>query len=74
MIHSPPEIVHLAVDLHVDLIEVPLPVAKAAHTADPLPTNIRGEHRAEPVPPLPDGLVTDVDPAFEQQILYVPQA
>ena len=36
-------------------------------------TNLGGEHRAKPVPPEPDGLVADVDPALGQQILDVAQ-
>ncbi len=31
------------------------------------------EHRPEAVPPVPHRLVTDVDPALEQQVLYIPQ-
>jgi len=33
----------------------------------------RGEHRTEPVPPEPHRFMTDIDPAFEQQILHMPQ-
>ena len=36
-------------------------------------TNLRGEHWAKPIPPEPDGLVADVDPALGQQILDVAQ-
>ena len=35
--------------------------------------NLAGEHRAKPVPPEPDCLVADVDPALGQQILDVAQ-
>ena len=35
--------------------------------------DLGGEHRAKPVPPEPDGLVADVDPALGQQILDVAQ-
>ncbi|MEO6716698.1 MAG: hypothetical protein ABIM50_05555 [Novosphingobium sp.] len=31
------------------------------------------EDRPEPVPPLPHGLVADVDAAFEEQVLDIPQ-
>src|SRR5918994_7774671 len=34
---------------------------------------LRGEHRTEPVPPEPHRFVADIDPAFEQQILDLPQ-
>ncbi len=48
-------------------------MTKAAHPAYPLPTNIRSEQRAEPVPPKLHSFLTDIDPALEQQILDVPQ-
>jgi hypothetical protein len=35
--------------------------------------DLGSEHRAKPVPPEPDGLVADVDPALGQQILDVAQ-
>jgi hypothetical protein len=38
---------------------------------DPLLSDLGGEHRAKPVPPKPDGLVADVDPALGQQIFDV---
>ena len=45
----------------------------AVHVRDGSLTNLGGEHRAKPVPPEPDGLVADVDPALGQQILDVAQ-
>ena len=34
---------------------------------------LRGEHRAEPVPPEPYRLVADIDTALEQQVLDLAQ-
>ena len=34
---------------------------------------LRGEHRSEPVPPETHGLVADVDPALEQDVLDLAQ-
>ncbi len=73
VIYSAPEVVRLAVDLYVDLIEVPPPVAESPHAADQPLADVGGEHRAEPVPPKPHRLVADVDAALEQQILDVAQ-
>ena len=73
VINGAPEVVHLAVDLHVHLIEMPSPVGDALHPADPLPTNVACKHRTEAVPPEPDSLVAKVDTALEQQILDIPQ-
>ncbi len=36
-------------------------------------SNLSGEQRAEPVPPEAHRLMADVDAAFEQQILDLPQ-
>ena len=55
------------------LIQMPTPLRIAAHVRDASLTDLGGEHRAKPVPPKPDGLVADVDPALGQQILDVAQ-
>ena len=73
MIDGAPEVAHLAAHLHVDLVEMPLPMGELAHTVDPPTADLAGEHRAEPAPPQPHGLVANVDAALEQQILDVAQ-
>ena len=35
--------------------------------------DLGGKYRAKPVPPEPDGLVADVDPALGQEILDIAQ-
>ena len=35
--------------------------------------DLRGEHRTEAVPPVPDRLVADIDATFEQEIFDLPQ-
>jgi hypothetical protein len=64
----------LAVDLHEHLIEMPAPVFETAHPANPLPTDVACEQRAEPVPPLPHRLMADIDPTLEEQVFHIPQA
>jgi hypothetical protein len=71
MVDCAPQIAELAVDLHKHLIQMPAPLRIDAHVRDASLTNLGGEHRAKPVPPEPDGLVADVDPALGQQILDV---
>ena len=39
---------HLAVDLHVDLINILTPLPETPHPVDPLPPNVRREQRIEP--------------------------
>ena len=48
-------------------------MTKTAHAAHPLAPHLAREQRTGPVPPQPHRLMADVDPALEQQILYVPQ-
>ena len=72
MIDRSPEVDHLTIELHVHLVEMPLPVSKPSHPAHSLPPNVSCEQRPEPVPPVPHRLMADVDPALEQQVLYVP--
>jgi hypothetical protein len=47
VVHGAPHIMLLAIDLDDHLIEVSLPVAKAAHPIDALSTYIDGEQRPE---------------------------
>ena len=73
MIDCPPEIAGSAVDLHEDLIQMPTPLDEPAHVRNPPLPDLRREHRAKPVPLEPDGLMADINPAFGQEILDVPQ-
>jgi hypothetical protein len=41
---------HFAADLYVDLVEVPAPLAKSTHAADPLPPHLSSKYRPKPVP------------------------
>ena len=73
MIDSPPQIVHLAVDLHKYFIETPAPVRVCSHPINALSPNLVGKHRAEPAPPEAHCLVANIDPPLRQQVLDVPQ-
>ena len=73
MIHRPPQVDHLAIELHIHLVEVPSPMTKAAHRAHPLATDFAGQHWPKPVPPMADRLVADVDPALSEQVFHIPQ-
>jgi hypothetical protein len=64
VIHSPPKVVHLAVDLHEHLIQVPLPIWICALLADPFLADLSGKQRAKSVPPKPNRFVADIDAAF----------
>ena len=64
---------HLAIELHVHLIEMPPPMTKASHAVSPLTANVAREQRAESVPPEAHRLMADVDPTLMEQILDVAQ-
>jgi len=59
VVNRSPEVMGLAVDLHVDLVEVPAPVPEALHGVAPLPADVGGEQWPESVPPEAHRLVAD---------------
>ena len=67
-----PEAVPLPVDLHENLVEMPFPVARS-NPFDPTLLDLVGEHRPEPVPPVADRLVTDIDASFMKEVFDIPQ-
>ncbi len=73
VVHGPPEVVPLAVDLHEELVDVPFPFGVGAELLNPLPSDLRGEHRAEPVPPIAHRLMAHVDAALMEQVFDIPK-
>jgi len=69
MIDRALEVDHLAVELHVHLVEMPAPVPEPAHPRNSPAADVACEQRPEPVPPHPHRPMADVDPTLEQQIL-----
>ena len=63
----------LAIDLHENPVQVPLPVRVRPHPDRPIATDFSGKHRAKSIPPEPNRFVADVDPALVQEILDIPQ-
>ena len=54
------------------LVEVPAPLRKRPMMKASFP-DCGGEHRAEPVPQVPNRLVTDIDPPLELEVLDLSQ-
>ena len=73
MVDGAPKIVGLAIDLHEDLIEVPAPLGDLAKLLGPPLLDLPRHQRAEPVPPVSNRLMADVDAALVEQILHVPK-
>ena len=61
----------LAVDLDEHFIKVPAPLAEPAHARDTLPPVVGRKQRSKAVPQKADGLMTEADTLFEQQVLDV---
>ena len=70
MIYSTPKVVPFTVDLHEHLVQVPAPFARL-HAGNSAFSDLRREHWTEPMPPIPDCFVTDIDAALVQQILNI---
>ena len=72
VVDSAPQIMSLAVDADKHLIKMPAPVPPVAPVYAPFP-DLTGEHGTETIPPVTHCLVTDVDAAFEQDVLDLAQ-
>jgi hypothetical protein len=50
---------------------MPSPLGAVPHPVDPPPTDFRGEHRADPVPPEPHRFMADLDATLVEEVLNV---
>jgi hypothetical protein len=66
---SAPKVLRRPVDLHIELVQVPLPMAMGAHGLDALAADLGGELRANPVPPVSHCLMADLDAPLMHVIL-----
>ena len=70
MIDGPPEKVLFPVDLHEHLVQMPAP-ATGFHTFDPAFTDLGSKYRPEPMPPISDGFMADINAPFMEQIFHI---
>ena len=73
VIHRPPQIMHLTIDLHEDLVQVPAPLRQGPQRSRSLLPDLCGKHRTEPIPPEPHRLVADINTALMEQIFDLSQ-
>lgn len=73
LVDRAPQANHLAIKLHVRLVEVPASLPEAVHARDALPPNVASEEWSAPVIQHPHCLVADIVAALEQEIFDVPQ-
>jgi hypothetical protein len=71
LINCAPQVVPLAVDLHENLVQVPLLIRVCTHFLVKFGADFSGKNRAKSIPPAPQSFVADVDPALVQQVLDI---
>jgi hypothetical protein len=67
MINSPPKVAHLAVDLHENLVQMPLPSA-GFHSGNTPFSDLRGEYWNEPMLPVSDRFVANLCSALQRAL------
>jgi hypothetical protein len=72
MVHGAPEVVPLTVDLHENLVKMPLPMARS-QPLDPALADLVREHQAETMPPEPHSFMAHVDAALVEQVFDIPE-
>jgi hypothetical protein len=73
MVNGSPQVVRLSVNSYEHFVQMPLPVRICTKLLNPFSSDLRGEQRAKSVPPEPHRFMADIDPAFVQQILHIPE-
>ena len=61
------------VNLHKNLVQMPLPVRICAHLADPFLANLCGKQWTKAVPAKSNRFMADVDAALKKNIFDLPQ-
>jgi len=73
VVDSPPEGVVLDINLDENRIERPALMSESPHPVAPFATDIRGKHRAKPVPPEPHRFVANVVSAPTENVFNIAQ-
>lgn len=73
MINGSPQVVLDAVDLHEDLIQMPLPLCVLAHVRRSFGSDLSSEDGSETINPEPNALMADIDPTLVKKIFNVAQ-
>ncbi len=71
VVHGPPKIVRLAVNLDENLVEGPLPMCPWPHPVHPSAADLGRKQRTKSMLPEPNGFVAELHAAFVQQILDI---
>ena len=60
-----------AIDLHKDLIEMPLPLSMLAHVGGAFRSDLAGEDWTKPVDPKTNAFMANIDAPFLEEIFHV---
>jgi hypothetical protein len=71
MVDRTPTVMGLSIDFHENLVQMPLPIGMGVLPLDTFLADLGCENRAEPIPPKPHRLVTDIDPSLVQQVYNI---
>jgi hypothetical protein len=61
------------IDPHENLIQVPTPLSPVSMIGDTLLPDFGREYGAEPIPPVSDRFMADIDTSFMQKVFDLPQ-
>ena len=67
VINSPPKIMPLAIHLHENLVNVPLPFGEGAQLLNTLPSDLSCKHWTKPAPSISDSFVAHADASLKQR-------
>ena len=73
MVDGAPEIMLDAIDLHEDLIEMPLPLSILSHVRSALRSDLTSEDWTKAINPKPHAFMADINPALVKKVFDISQ-
>jgi hypothetical protein len=71
MVDGTPQIVGLPTDLHENLVQVP--VRRLSHSSRPALADLVREMSTEPIYPMPNRFVADIEPSLVEEVFHIAQ-
>ena len=73
VIYGPSQVVGFTVDLHKNLVLMPLAIRMSTKVLNLFSSNLRGEQRPKAIPPKSYGLMANINTALMQQVFHIPE-
>jgi len=73
MVDGTPKVVGLPTDLHKHLVQMPLPLWQMSHSFRSVLANLVREVRPEPIDPVADRFMANIEPALVKQVFDIAQ-